>query len=96
MKSDERSQATGSKENPLPKVDETRKMIGSSKDTVRRLMKAADGTPFPHDDDEDFKDPEEKNFGKDLDRRKVVGKDSEEKNLEGLNELTDGKAGKDR
>ena len=66
-------------------------MVGSSKDVARRLSKAADGTPPPHDDDEDFKDTEE-NFGKDLDR-KVVGKDSEEKNRgKDLKELNYGKA----
>ena len=78
MTSDERSQATGSKEGLLPKVDETKQMVGSSKDTARRLAKAADGTPLPNDDDEDFQDTEE-NVGKDLDR-KVVGEDSGEKN----------------
>ena len=58
MKSDERSQATGSQSGLLPKNDETMKMVGSSKDTAQRLMKAADGTPVPHDDDdEEFEDP---------------------------------------
>ena len=70
MTSDERSQATGSKEGLLPKVDETKQMVGSSKDTARRLAKAADGTPLPKDDDEDSQDVEE-NAGKDLDGKVV-------------------------
>ena len=84
-KSDEGSQATGSK-GLLPKNDETMKIAGSSKDTAKGLMKAADGTPLPHDDDEEFEDLDERKVtGKDLDGRKVTGKD--------LDEFNYGKAG---
>jgi hypothetical protein len=84
-KSDEGSQATGSK-GLLPKYDETMKRAGSSKDTARGLMNAADGTPLPQDDDEEFKDLDEgKVTGKDLDGRKVTGTD--------LDEFNYGKAG---
>ena len=80
-KSDEESQATGLK-GLLPKNDETMKIPGSSKDTAKGLMKAADGTPVPHDDDEEFEDPRTsgKAPGKDLDGRKVIGKDLDEVN----------------
>ena len=68
-KNDERSQATGSK-GLLPKDEETMQRVGSSKDTARGLMKAADGNPLPLDHDEDFKDPDDgKVTGKDLDGR---------------------------
>ena len=70
MKSDEGSQATGSKQGLLPKADETMKMVGSSKDTAKGLMKAADGTPVPHDDDEEFEDGRASK----VERRKVSGK----------------------
>ena len=33
--------------------DDMTKRFGSSRDTARRLMKAADGTPLPHDDDDE-------------------------------------------
>ena len=62
-KSDERSQATGSQnvlkpEAMMPEAlkqrdDDTMKRSGSSEDTARRLMKAADGTPLPHDEDDE-------------------------------------------
>ena len=62
-KSDEISQATGSQDVLKPeammpevlkqKVDETMTRVGSSKDIARRLMKAADGTPLPHDEDDE-------------------------------------------
>ena len=77
-KSDEGSQATGSK-GLLPKDDETMRMAGSSKETAKKLMKVADGTPLPQDDDEEYKDLDgRKVTGKDLDGRKVAGNDLEE------------------
>ena len=63
-------EATGSKEDLLPKVDETKHVVGSSKETARRLAKAADRTPFPNDDDEDSQEVEE-DTGKDLDGKVV-------------------------
>ena len=62
--------ATGSKEDPLPKVDEIKKMVGSSIDAARRLAKEADGTPLPVDEDEDRQGIEE-NRGKELHYGKV-------------------------
>jgi hypothetical protein len=48
-----RSQATGSQDE-APKVDKTMKgKAGSSKDTARRLMNAADGTTLPQDDEDE-------------------------------------------
>ena len=63
-RSDERSQATGSQDDTLnpeammpealkQKVDETMTRVGSSKDTARRLMRAAGGTPLPEDEDDE-------------------------------------------
>ena len=63
------------------------KMVGSSKDVARKLMKVADGTPFPEDDDEEFEDSKLLDE-KDLDGRKSTGED--------LNKETYGKAGKSR
>ena len=93
-KSSQGSQATGSQEGLLPKVEETMKTVGSSKDIARRLMKAAGRTPFPKVDDDEFKDPSAsaertgkvsgKVSGKDLDGS-LSGKD--------INEGIYGKAG---
>ena len=77
-KNDERSQATGSQSAQEAMTqdastlrrrnDDTMKRSGSSRDTARRLIKAADGTPLPHDDDDEDSSGEnsKRASGKDL------------------------------
>ena len=60
------------------KDDDTMKRFGSSRDTARRLMKAADGTPLPHDDDDE----------------EIPGENSKRASGKDLGESSYGKAGR--